>query len=177
MKKNFLPLLLFVVLVGGWHALNASDSGDIGTQSIKNEAITSAEMNSQVLKSVDVWLTSDQMNTLNATPVSVLAAGGSGYVNQLESIFCFNDYTSPAFELGSGTIDFRYASSAGGLAAQISNAAIEYSADSYITAIMRDTATYADNQAIVAYASADITAGGGTLKCRVFYRTTRIADI
>lgn len=151
-------------------------TGDVGV-SIKPGSVKLSQMHASALQSVDLNLTSSQMDTLNATPVSAIAAPGSGYVTQVESVLCKVVSTGlTAFELGSGTVDFRYTDGSGGLAAQLTNAFVESSSDAYFQAYGRDAVAVV-NAAIVAYASTDVSQGTGSLNCRVFYRTVRGSDI
>src|SRR3990167_10184245 len=45
----------------------------------------------------DFKLTSTQVDTLNATPVTVIAAPGAGLINQVIGVAWFNDFNSVAF--------------------------------------------------------------------------------
>jgi hypothetical protein len=124
----------------------------------------------------DVKLTSTQMDTLNATPVELVAAPGTGKFLEVIAVLAFNDFGTAAFELGSGTVDIRYTDSSGGLAAQLTNAFVESAADALFKAYGRDV-VISTNAALVAYASADVTAGDGSLYLRVFYRTQVTSEI
>lgn len=118
----------------------------------------------------DVKLTSTQMDTLNATPVTLIAAPGSGKILECLGVFAFLDVAATPFELGSGTLDIRYTDGSGGLAAQFTNAFIESATDAYFKAYARDVLAVV-NSPLVAYASSDVSAGDGALYLRVFYRT------
>lgn len=178
--KRFNPMifgmfLALVALVGVQMQSVHAATGDVGV-SIKPNSIKFSQLEAKVLKSVDVNLTSTQMDALNATPITVISAPGSGYVTQVESVLCFNDFVTTAFELGSGTVDFDYTNSSGGIAAQLTNAFVESSADAYFQAYGRDAVAQA-NAAIVAYATTDVSTGSGSLNCRLFYRTVLASDI
>lgn len=164
---------LFLALLVGATALGAT--GDVGV-SIKPNAVNFTHLATRVLQYADVTLTSTQMDTLNATPVTLVAAPGTGKVIYLDDVFCYNDYNTIQFENGTGTLDVRYGSSSGSLAAQFSNEFVEYNSDKGAHAYARDSLT-SDNTALVLYSSADVTAGNGTIKCRATYRTATINDI
>lgn len=137
------------------------------------QAVGDVQFNARLRHTIDsykdVTLTATQMDTLNATPVTLIAAQGANKVIIVEAVFAFNDFNSVAFELGTGTVDVRYQNSSGGLAAQLTNAFVESGADAYFAAPGLACVALA-NQPVVAYASADVTAGNGTLYLRVFYR-------
>lgn len=124
----------------------------------------------------DVKLTSTQMDTLNATPVELVAAPGSGKFLEVIAVLAYVVPVLTAFELGSGTVDMRYTNSSGGLAAQLTNAFVESAAAALFKAYGRDV-VITENAALVAYASADVSAGDGALYLRVFYRTQKTSEI
>lgn len=128
------------------------------------------------LRYADTSVTAAQMDTLNATPVSLVAAPGAGKVIQFMGQVVYNDFVTTAFELGTGTLDVRYQNSSGGLAGQMTNAFVESAADAYST-VAPLTCVALVNQALVLHASADVTAGAGNLKIRTYYRIVTIADI
>lgn len=185
MRKLFLFGLLIAL------PLLANPSGDVRNTGIADSAVKSAEiydgtittvdisdsagivlgqLASSVLASADVTISSAAMDTLNATPVTLVAAQGSAAVIQVESVYCINTYNAAAFELGSGTLDIRYENSSGGLVAQFTNAWVESGAGAFAVAGNQLMAVALVNKAIVAHASADVTAGGGSIKCRTYYR-------
>lgn len=128
------------------------------------------------LKFVDVSLSAAQMNTLNASPVAVIAAPGAGKLTEFLGASIYLDAGATPFELGSGTLDLRYENASGGLVGQATNAFVESAADAYFRAPSLACVALV-NKAIVAYASADVTAGDGTIYMRLYYRTLTIADI
>jgi hypothetical protein len=168
-----LALALFLALGVSVSAFAAT--GDVGA-SIKPNAVDFSKLATRVLQYADVTLSSTQMDTLNATPVTLVAAPGSGKVIYLDDVFCYNTFVSTQFELGSGTLDVRYGSSSGSLAAQFSNEFVEYNSSKGAHAYARDSLT-SDNTALVLYASSDVTAGNGNIKCRATYRTVQLSDI
>lgn len=128
------------------------------------------------LQFADVTISSSQMDTLNATPVSLVAAPGSGKMIEFLGATVINTFVTTAFELGSGTVDFRYENASGGLCGQLTNAFVESVATAYFRAAPLACVGLL-NKALVAHASADVTAGGGNLKIRCYYRVITVADI
>jgi len=127
---------------------------------------------------VDFVLTAAQMDALNATPITVLAAPGSGYVNVCTGLFLkINSTGYTAFELGSGVLEFRYTNASGAkVVTDIANASVESSTDLDVwsPAIV---ASVVENAVICAHASADVTAGTGNIQGRLFYKTIKLAEI
>ncbi len=128
------------------------------------------------LQYVDVSLSAAQMNTLNATPVAMIAAPGAGKMVEFLGATIVLDAGATPFELGAGTLDLRYENASGGLVGQATNAFVESAADAYFRAVPLACVALV-NKAIVAYASADVTAGDGSLELRLYYRVVTIADI
>jgi hypothetical protein len=111
----------------------------------------------------DFTLTAAQMNTLNATPVAVLAAPGAGLVNIPAGIVTYIDAGATPFELGSGVLDYKYTDGSGAKAGtSVTNAAVESATDTQFLSIPEAVVPVA-NAAIVAHASADVTAGDGVV--------------
>lgn len=126
----------------------------------------------------DFVLSASQMDTLNATAVSVLAAPGSGLTNLISNIYLKVNATGfTAFELGSGVLEFRYTDASGAkVVTDVTNAVVESATDveQYLPGIVVSAVS---NAAIVAHASADVTAGTGNIQGRIYYRTVKAAEI
>lgn len=126
----------------------------------------------------DFVLTAAQMDTLNATPVTVLAAPGSGLVNLVTGLFLKVNATGfTAFELGSGVLEFRYTDGSGAkVVTDVTNAVVESATDvmDYCPPIV--CAPLA-NAVIAAHASADVTAGTGNVQGRLWYLTVKVSEI
>ena len=134
-------------------------------------------LNRSVQSYVDFKLTAAQMDTLNATPVALLAAPGAGLVNIVEGVVTFIDAGATAFELGAGTLDFRYTNGAGAsVATSVPNATVESASDTYYRSVPL-AAVPVVNAAVVAYASADVTDGDGVVYGRIYYRTVKVAEL
>lgn len=124
----------------------------------------------------DVKITAAEMDALNGTPKELVAAPGSGKVLECLGVLARLDAGATPFELGSGTVDVRYENGSGGLAAQLTNAFVEGAADALFKAPSLACVAL-ENKALVAYASADVTAGDGVLYLRVFYRTVVVSEV
>lgn len=191
-------LLLLIPLLFSLQVLGAS-SGDIYTQSIRDGAITNAEVNASaaiaysklnlassllqsdmaasVLRYVDLNLTAAQQDSLNATPITAIAAPGSGYITQVMSATCFIDFVATRNEAGSGVLSFRYTDGSGVKAtADVPNATYELNSDTYYIAVGASGVPVA-NAVIVAAIDADVTSGDSLVNCRLYYRTVQVSDI
>jgi hypothetical protein len=126
----------------------------------------------------DFVLTAAQMDTLNATPVEILAAPGSGIINiPVGLLLKVNSTGYTAFELGSGVLEFRYTDASGAkIVTDVVNGTVESATDllSYHPPIV---ALPVANAAIVAHSSTDVTAGTGNIQGRLFYRPVKISEI
>lgn len=125
----------------------------------------------------DFKLTAAQMDALNATPVSVLPAPGVGLANVIDSIVLFVDAGATPFELGSGVLEFRYTDGSGAkVVTDIANAVVESATDAYGNN-PGIVAAVSLNAAVVAHASADVTAGDGAIYGRIFYHTVNPSEL
>lgn len=127
----------------------------------------------------DFTLSATQMDTLNATPVTVLAAPGAGLVNLILGVYVKIVAGGTAFELGSGVLSFLLTDTSGAkVCADIPNATVEATASTTVHywAISASVAQLA-NAVIVAKASADVTAGTGTVYGRIYYSTINHGEI
>jgi hypothetical protein len=126
----------------------------------------------------DFVLSAAQMDTLNATPVTLLAAPGSGLTNLVSNIYLkVNSTGLTAFELGSGVLEIRYTDGSGAkVVTDITNAIVESATDveQYLPGIV---VTAVSNAAIVAHTSTDVTAGTGSISGRIYYRTVKASEI
>lgn len=126
----------------------------------------------------DFVLTAAQMDTLNATPVTIVAAPGSGLVNLVTGLFLkVNSTGFTAFELGSGVLEFKYTDGSGAkVVTDVTNAVVESATDVMDYCVPIVCAPLA-NALICAHASADVTAGTGNIQGRLFYLTVKVAEI
>lgn len=125
----------------------------------------------------DIKLTSTQMDSLNGTPVELIPAPGAGKAIEVLGAFSYIDAGSTPFELGSGTLLFKYTNGSGAeVATAIPNATVESATDTYYRSVALAVVPVV-NAAIVAHAGADVTAGNGAVYIRVYYRTVTIETI
>lgn len=124
----------------------------------------------------DVILTADEIDALNATPVTVLAAPGAGKLLRFEGAHVFLDYGGTAWAGSSQTIQFRYTDGSGAVCGTITEAFLESTADAYFT-VMGVSCIPVVNAAIVAYGTADFTTGNSPLYMRLFYRVIPVLEI
>lgn len=126
----------------------------------------------------DFSLTAAQMDTLNATPVSILPAPGAGLSILVTSIWTKVYSTGfTAFELGSGVLSYLYTDGSGAkVTADVPNASVETATDAEYLAVAASVVPVA-NSPIVAKASADVTAGTGNVKGRIYYRIVKSAEV
>ena len=126
---------------------------------------------------VDWDLTAAQMDALNATPVTLLAAPGSGYMNIVHGGVTFIDAGATAFELGAGVLSFLYTDASGAKTmTDVPNTTVESATDTYYRSVGLAVVPVS-NAPIVAFASADVTAGDGALYGRIFYSTIYLNDL
>lgn len=125
----------------------------------------------------DFNISAAEMDALNATVKTLLAAPGAGYANVVTGIFTFIDAGSTAFELGSGTLQFLYTDGSGNsVATAVPNTIVESASDAYYWSRAADVAPVL-NAVIVAKASADVTAGNGVVYGRIFYKTVLVSEL
>lgn len=191
--KNLILALLFLVPMGAFGVADcevsnvALCSDAVITSKLATGAVTSAkildgtitldDMSTSALTYRDTTISAAQLDAMNATPISLVPAPGAGIAVDVSSIFCFVDFVATRAELGAGTIDFKYTDSSGAaVAVSLPNTTMELNSDTYYTSA-KSSAVPVVNAAVVAHASADVTAGDSLLKCRTFYRLVTISDI
>lgn len=126
----------------------------------------------------DFVLSATQMASISATPVTIVAAPGSGYYNVVTGLFLqVNSTGFTAFENGSGVLEFRYTGASGAqVVTDVTNAFVEASADTADWCPPVVCAPVA-NAVICAHSSTTVTAGTGNIQGRIWYKTVRVAEI
>ena len=125
----------------------------------------------------DFNISAAEMDALNATPKTLLAAPGSGLANVVTGVFTFVDAGATAFELGSGTLGYLYTDGSGAaVATAVPNATVESASDTYYWS-QGSAVVPVVNAVIVAKASADVTAGDGVIYGRIFYKTVKVSEL
>lgn len=139
------------------------------------------EMGEQLTYSWDSWIdvkiTAAQMDTLNATPVSLIPAPGAGLVTLVQGVFTRVVPGATPFELGSGTLGFQYTDGSGVVAATAVTNAVAESATATSFVSIATAGVPVLNAAIVFTASADVTAGDGALYIRIYYKTIDVTNL
>lgn len=125
----------------------------------------------------DFGLTAAQLDTANATPVTLLAAPGSGVTNVVIGIYTYVVAGATPFELGSGTLGYLYTDGSGAaVATAVPNATVESATTTSYWSIPLAVVPVV-NAVIVAKPSADITAGDGAIYGRIFYKSVRVGEL
>ena len=125
----------------------------------------------------DFTISAAEMDALNATPKTLLEAPGSGKMILVDSIVTFIDAGATPFELGSGTLGYLYTDGSGSaVATAVPNATVESATDVYYHSVSLAVAPL-ENALICAKASADVTAGNGTVYGRIYYKILTVADL
>lgn len=123
----------------------------------------------------DFKLTSTQVDTLNATPVTVIAAPGAGLINQVIGVAWFNDFNSVAFS--AVALEVRYTDGSGvKCAGDLPSGTVDATADEYYYSLGAAGVPVA-NAAIVVNAASDISAGNGTIYGRIYYTTWKPSEL
>ncbi len=125
----------------------------------------------------DFKITAAEMDALNATPKTILAAPGAGLMTVVQAIVTYVAPGATPFELGSGTLGYLLTDGSGAaVATAVPNASVESATAVYYLSVPLAVAPLV-NAPIVAKASADVSAGDGTVYGRIFYRTIKVAEL
>jgi hypothetical protein len=123
-----------------------------------------------------VTLTNAQVKTLNATPVSVIAAPGTGKIIQIVDVLGKLNYATAGFDAVAAGDDFvlKYTNASGGTATTLETTGwLDQTADAYQLGIASSTVKPVANAAVVAHIlSGEIysAAGGGSVTLKIKYR-------
>lgn len=147
---------------------------DVSTGQLKKttyDAITGGQY-------VDVTLSSAQVLALNATPISVLAAPGAGFVNVVSRVLATKAAGTAYAGIAAGEdIAIRYTDASGSIAATIEATGF---LDSTAATIAVGNAALSPlpvaNAALVAHmTTGEVTTGNSPVKLRIFYQTVPAA--
>jgi len=129
-----------------------------------------------VIKTAHVTLTSAQILALNATPISVLAAPGSGLCNLIRRIYATKAAGTAYAGIAAGEdIEFRYTNSSGSRAAILEMTGFADSASATQGLAVSEVCQPVANADIVAFmASGEITTGNSRFKLVIEYQTVAV---
>lgn len=155
------------------------------TQAVGDEAIARLLVN-EIHETADTLIATAAVKTLNATPVELVAAPGSGKYLEFLGALLFIDYTSADYVAGAGEdLVIRYENASGQIcSASVDGSVLAASADAlvYIPPVSDPSASPAgfvvpDNKALVAHIlTGEIATGDSPFKIRTFYRTLHKSD-
>lgn len=122
-----------------------------------------------------ITLTSAQILTLNATPVSVLPAPGAGFVNVITGVYVTKAAGTAYAGIAAGEdLAFKYTDASGSVAAtvEMTGFADSVNATSAWGSLPATSAFPVANAAIVAHMlTGEITTGTSDFKIRLYYKT------
>lgn len=133
-------------------------------------------LNRTQLSYSDHVLTAAEMDTLNATPVSLVAAPGAGLVNLVSHVFL--KVNSTGFTAFSNVaLAVRYTNGSGAQAITDVVSTVVSSATDVLDICPGIVCAPVANAAIVAACPSDFTVGTGNIQIRVYYRTVKVSEI
>jgi hypothetical protein len=155
-------------------------AGSVGTAELANNAVTSAKLDIGTIQTATVSITNAEMLALRATPKTLVAAPGAGYVHQFISAILFFDYTG-AYTETADNMAIRYTDGSGVIVSQAIEATgfVDATADTMTTAVQKIDVIAAksgsENKALVLHNTGDGEYGGGNasnaVRVTVMYRT------
>lgn len=135
-------------------------------------------------KYADVLVTSTEVLALNATPKTIVAAPGAGYVNEFLGALVFLDYNSAAYADDAGEdLVFKYTDASGSAVSNaLDGSAFDGTADALVPAYPLNAAAsvleLTANAAIVLHLLVgEWITGNSPLKVRCFYRTHKVSEL
>lgn len=146
----------------------------VATADIAAASVTSAKMAEDLVRTVQVPLTAANIIAMGTTPVSLIAAPGSGKITIIESIVFKMVRTATAFT-GGGALEFRYTDASGAkVSADIAAAVVttggagtEYNSVAGVTTSLTPVVNAA---IVIRNPTAAFAAGTGTATVTIKYR-------
>lgn len=129
-----------------------------------------------LVRKTTTTLTATQIKALHTTPLSVVAAPGTGKANIVVNIFAKHTFLTTSFA-GSNKLEFRYTSSSGAKASvDLDNAILLLTATGYreVPGLAADGIATDNAPITISVPTGDPTQGLGSLTVQVFYRTITI---
>jgi hypothetical protein len=153
-------------------------AGSVGTADLANNAVTTAKLDVSTIQYAEVALTANQIKALRATPISLVAAPGTGKVIEFVSAVLLLDATATGFTETADNMAIRYTNGSGVIVSEAIEATgfIDQTADTITNAIAKAdaivAATGAANQALVLHNTGDgeYATGTGVMRVKVAYR-------
>ena len=118
----------------------------------------------------DVTLTAAQLDTLNATPISLITAPGAGKFLLVSRVVGFMDFVTTAYAGASQILSIKYTNASGTLIAAFSEVAFGEAAADIIELPAIPLVVPVLNAAVIASTNADWTTGDGIVYLRLYYR-------
>jgi hypothetical protein len=154
-------------------ARREGSSGHVGTADIAAGSVTSAKMAEDLLRTVQVALSSANILAMNGAPVSLIAAPGAGKVIVVDHILLKMVTTATGYANG-GAVEFRYTDGSGAkVTADIAAAVITAGAGTSYTAVrgvVTSLTPVANAAVVVTNATAAFITGTGAGVLTIKYR-------
>lgn len=154
-------------------------AGSIGTTELANNAVTTAKLDTSTIQYATVSLTNAEMLALRATPKTLVAAPGAGYMIEFLSAELLFDYVG-AYTETADNMAIKYNNGAGASVSETIECTgfVDATADSVIKAAPASSAVLAktacENLALVLHNTGDGEYGGGNagnaVRVKVAYR-------
>lgn len=146
----------------------------VATADIAAGAVTSAKMAEDLIRTVQVPLTSANILALSATPISLIVAPGAGKIIIVESILMKMVRTGTAYANG-GALEFRYTDASGAkvtadIAAALVTTGGAGTAYAHVSGIEASITPVPNAAIIVVNATAPFISGTGTAVLTIKYR-------
>lgn len=151
----------------------------VDTRAIKPKAVTSTELADSTIKYAEVSITNAEMLALRATPKTLVAAPGAGYLLEFISAVLLFDYTG-AYTETDDNMAVKYTNGSGAAVSETieSTGFVDATADTITNAIAKADAIVAksgsENKALVLHNTGNGEFGGGNaanaVRVKVAYR-------
>lgn len=174
--KNLVKLLGLIALVASPCFAQSLNNDSAGVKEKYISAFGEANMARNVASSVcsfkDTVLSSSELNALNATPIVLVPAPGTGKSLQFCGVTAWLNYATTAWAGSSETLVLKSGTAGATLATLPETTFVELTRDAVMHAGESNTPyEVQENTAIYATANADWTTGDSPISLRVYYRT------
>lgn len=154
-------------------------AGAVTSAKLADDAVTTAKLDPTTIQYAEVSITNAEMLALRATPKTLVAAPGAGYILELIKAWLFFDYTA-AYTEDADNLAILWGAAGSAASATIeATGFVDATADTAIEVAPRTPAAIAktalDNKALVLHNTGAEEYGGGNaanvIRARVAYRT------